>query len=390
MGHWASIRARVRALPADRVLAAVGVLLGAVLVLEASLARDVGARGVAIGFAVLMVTPFAFAWRAPLAALVAFDVLAVVDGALGGRLFGVTTSIAFVLSGYVLVFALRTGRRDLVIGLAATIALLPVVSSLEHDKDGPLDVVLWIALVPVGIPAAAARILRARNHLNRRLHEQADELERNRAEREHAAVLEERTRIARELHDIVAHDVSIMLVQAQAARRTALADPESARGAIAAVEDTGREALGELRRLLGVLRRGDEELALAPHPSLARVESLVERIGVAGLAIDLEVQGERRPLPPGVDAAAFRVIQEALTNVVRHARASRASVRVTYDAQAVALVVRDDGVGGGPVRDGPGILGLRERVALYGGELRAGRYGAGFELRARLPLGEGV
>jgi signal transduction histidine kinase len=172
--------------------------------------------------------------------------------------------------------------------------------------------------------------------------------------------------------------------------RTALADPERARGAIAAVEDTGREALGELRRLLGVLRRGDEELALAPHPSLARVEALVERIRVAGLDIELDVKGQRRPLSPGVDAAAFRVVQEALTNVVRHARASHASVQVTYDPRAVDLVVRDDGVGGGPVRDGAGILGLRERVTVYGGKLRAGRHGAGFELHARLPLGEGT
>jgi signal transduction histidine kinase len=390
MGRRASIRARVRALPADRVLAAVGVLLGAVLVLEAALTKDVGARGVAVGFAVLMAVPFAFAWRAPLAALLAFDVVAVVEGALGGRLFGLTLSVAFLLIGYVLVLALRTERRAFIIGVAATIALMPAVSALEQDEPNPLESALWIALIPVGIPAAGARMLRSRDRLNRRLHEQAAELERNRAERERAAVLEERTRIARELHDIVAHDVSIMLVQAQAARRTALADPERARGAIAAVEDTGREALGELRRLLGVLRRGDEELALAPHPSLARVEALVERITVAGLDIELDVKGQRRPLSPGVDAAAFRVVQEALTNVVRHARASHASVQVTYDPRAVDLVVRDDGVGGGPARDGAGILGLRERVTVYGGELRAGRHGAGFELHARLPLGEGT
>jgi signal transduction histidine kinase len=388
MGHSASISARLRALAADRMLAALGVVLGTTLVLEAALTNDVGARGVAIAFAVLMAPPFAFAWRAPLGALLAFDALAVAEGALGGRVFGVTTSVAFLLIGYVLVLGLRSERRAFIIGVVATIALMPVVSQLEHDEPNPLNAVLWIALVPVGIPAAGAQMLRSRNRLNRRLHEQAAELERNRAERERAAVLEERTRIARELHDIVAHDVSIMLVQAQAARHTAFADPERARGAIAAVEDTGREALGELRRLLGVLRRGDEELALAPHPSLARLESLVERVRVPGLAIDLEVQGERRPLPPGVDAAAFRVVQEALTNVVRHARASHASVRVTYDRRAVDLVVRDDGVAGGPVRDGAGILGLRERVALYGGELRAGRRAAGFELHARLPLAE--
>jgi len=202
-------------------------------------------------------------------------------------------------------------------------------------------------------------------------------------------VLTERTRIARELHDIVAHDVSVMLVQAQAARRTVRSDPERARGAIAAVEDTGREALGELRRLLGVLRRGDEELALAPQPSLARLDALVERMRAAGLAVELEVAGERRALAPGVDAAAFRIVQEALTNVVRHADTSAASVRVAYEPVAVELVVRDDGGARGPVRDGTGLAGLRERVALYDGELRAERRReGGFEMRARLPAGK--
>jgi signal transduction histidine kinase len=133
-----------------------------------------------------------------------------------------------------------------------------------------------------------------------------------------------------------------------------------------------------------VLRRGDEELALAPQPSLARLPTLVERISAAGLAVDLEVSGERLALAPGVDAAAYRIVQEALTNVVRHGGANHAAVHVTYDPGAVELVVSDDGA----VRDGAAIVGLRERVALYGGALHAGRSGNDFELRARLPLTE--
>ena len=250
--------------------------------------------------------------------------------------------------------------------------------------------IAWVTIVPVGIPALAGRVLRSRNALNRRLDEQAREIESNRAEREAAAVLGERTRIARELHDVVAHDVSVMLVQAAAAKRTVPADPERARAAIAAVEDTGREALGELRRLLGVLRRGDEELALAPQPSLERIGALVQRMRATGLPVELEVAGDPVHLPPGVDAAAFRIVQEALVNVVRHAAATRAVVRVDYEPQAVELRGQRRRRGGdGPIRDGRGLVSLRERVALYGGELRAGRRRPrGFELRARLPVGE--
>ena len=166
--------------------------------------------------------------------------------------------------------------------------------------------------------------------------------------------------------------------------------PERARRAIAAVEETGREALGELRRLLGVLRRGDEELALAPQPSLVRIGALVARTRDAGLPVELEVAGDPVHLPPGVDAAAFRIVQEALVNVARHAAATRALVRVDYEPEAVELVVSDDGRGDdGPLRDGRGLVNLRVRVALYGGELRAGRRRPrGFELRARLPIGE--
>jgi signal transduction histidine kinase len=391
MGRRASIDARLRALSADRVLAAVAVLLGATNALEVATADDPGRRGVAFAFAILLAAPLAAAWRAPLGALLAFDLLAVVEGALGGRVLGTTVSVALVLIGLVFVLALQADRRPFAIGVIATLALLVVVSQLEHDEGSALAGATWLALVPIGLPAVAGRILRSRAHLNQRLREQAAEIERNRGERERAAVLEERTRIARELHDIVAHDVSVMLVQAQAARRTAMIDPESARGAIAAVEDTGREALGELRRLLGVLRRGDEELALAPHPSLAHVDTIVDRVRATGLPVELEIAGERRPLAPGIDAAAFRIVQEALTNVVKHAGASHAQVRVAYDPVAVELVVSDDGAAAGPVRDGPGIVGLRERVALYGGELLARRRGStGFELRARLPIEDGA
>jgi signal transduction histidine kinase len=174
-----------------------------------------------------------------------------------------------------------------------------------------------------------------------------------------------------------------MVVQAGAARRRAAADPSQVRAAFEAVEGTGREALTEIRRLLGVLRRDDEELALAPQPSLAHVSGLVRRARLAGLEVHLRIEGDVRPLPAGVDLTAYRVVQLALRSAANGAGAGRADVRVRYGGDDVVVEVRDDG--GRVVRPLPGV---RERVVLYGGELHAGvRRGGGHGVRARLPLG---
>jgi signal transduction histidine kinase len=389
MGRPASTNASRRALDPERALAALAVLFAVAQVVEAALVDDAGVRAVTLVFALLTPLPLLFAWRAPLASLLAVDLLFVLGAVLGGRLLNSSQVAVFLCVVGIFVVGLRAPLRELVVGAVAAVGLLTATALLEGASGDLVSGVAWVAIIPVGVPALAGRVLRSRNALNRRLDEQAREIERNRAEREQAAVLSERTRIARELHDVVAHDVSVMLVQAAAAKRTVPADPERARAAIAAVEDTGREALGELRRLLGVLRRGDEELALAPQPSLERIGALVARMRATGLPIELEVAGDPVHLPPGVDAAAFRIVQEALVNVARHAAATHALVRVGYEPAAVELVVSDDGRGHGPVRDGRGLVNLRERVALYGGELRADRRRPrGFELRARLPIGE--
>jgi signal transduction histidine kinase len=390
MGRRAYTDVYRRALAPERVLAALALAFAVAQLTEAALSHHPGVRAVTLAFAVLTPVPLAFAWRAPLASLLAVDLLFLLQAALGGRLLNASEVAVFLCVIGIFLVGLRAPMRDLVVGGVAAVGLLTATSVLEGVSGDMASGIAWVTIVPVGIPALAGRVLRSRNTLNRRLDEQAREIERNRAEREAAAVLGERTRIARELHDVVAHDVSVMLVQAAAAKRTVPADPERARAAIAAVEETGREALGELRRLLGVLRRGDEELALAPQPSLERIGALVQRMRATGLPVELEVAGNPVHLPPGVDAAAFRIVQEALVNVVRHAAATRALVRVDYEPEAVELVVSDDGSGGdGPIRDGRGLVNLRERVALYGGELRAGRRPPrGFELRARLPIGE--
>jgi signal transduction histidine kinase len=206
------------------------------------------------------------------------------------------------------------------------------------------------------------------------------------------AVVEERTRIARELHDIVGHSVSVMTVQVSGVRRLLRPEQEQEREALLAVERTGREALAEMRRVVGALRDPEEGPALAPQPSLSRVEALVAHARETGLPVDLEIEGEPIPLPAGVDLTAYRLVQEGLTNSIKHAAASRAGVRVRYDAEHVEIEVSDDGRGAAAAGTasnggGHGLVGMRERVSIFGGHLEAGpRAEGGFRLRARLPV----
>jgi signal transduction histidine kinase len=212
-------------------------------------------------------------------------------------------------------------------------------------------------------------------------------LVRERKERELTAVAEERNRIARELHDVVGHSVSLMTVQASAVRRLMRPDQAKERAALETVEAAGREALTEMRRMVGVLRSGDAAPNLAPPPTLDQLGSLADTFRSAGLDVVLEFGGEPVPLPPGLDLTAYRLVQEALTNTLRHAEAHRVAVCVRYGDDALQITVRDDGLGPNGSTPGTGLLGMRERVAVYGGTLRAGAaVGGGFELRAELPL----
>lgn len=206
----------------------------------------------------------------------------------------------------------------------------------------------------------------------------------------HRAVAEERGRIARELHDVVAHSVSVMVVQTGAARRLLERDPASARGALLTIEETGRSALGELRRTVTMLRGDDHEQPLAPQPTLDGLESLVGTLRETGVPVALEVSGDPQPLPAGIDVSAYRIVQEALTNVLKHAGVTkRVRVRVRFVEEAVEIEVEDDGSGAAsaPAVGGHGLVGMRERVLLYAGTLEAGPLRAGgFRVRARLPL----
>jgi signal transduction histidine kinase len=212
------------------------------------------------------------------------------------------------------------------------------------------------------------------------------ERERELAKRE--AVIAERARIARELHDVIAHHVSMMVVQAGAERRVLDAENESTREVLTTIERVGRGALTEMRRLVGMLR-GDEEDALAPQPGIGDVASLVAQMRSAGLDVDLQMEGESRDIPVGVDLSAYRIVQEGLTNALKHAGHARTMVQVRYGVDSLELEIADDG-DPSPVevdRGGHGLVGMRERVALYGGTLDAGRRPAGgFAVRVLLPI----
>jgi signal transduction histidine kinase len=208
------------------------------------------------------------------------------------------------------------------------------------------------------------------------------------------AVNAERTRIPRELHDVVAHSVSVMVVQAGAARRVLDKDPDRASEAMASIESTGRQSLNELRRLLGMLRQADgAATGRVPQPSIDDVDALLAQTREAGLPVTIEIEGEPRPLAPGVDLSAYRIVQEALTNTIKHAGPAEATVRLCYGADTLELVISDDGRGADCEEAertgaaGHGLVGMRERVSLFGGDLQVGnRPGGGFTVRATLPL----
>jgi signal transduction histidine kinase len=260
-------------------------------------------------------------------------------------------------------------------GLIAIIALAPDLRMTnELPFSGPIIILAW----------ALGRYLRARDQRAHTAEAEAATL----AAASERVLEEERARIARELHDVIAHSVSVMVVQAGAARTLLIDDTAAAREALLAVERSGRQALEEVRRLLGILRRDQREAELLPQPGLDAAHVLVDQVRATGLPVALDVDGSPRPLAPGVDLSAYRILQEALTNTVKHANASSASVRLRFSPAAVEVEIEDDGRGPVPNGNGGhGLIGMRERVELYGGELETGpREGGGFRVRARLPL----
>jgi signal transduction histidine kinase len=279
--------------------------------------------------------------------------------------------------------------RDLRHAVAGWCAIIGAAAVFDHQTGGLTDF-LWTTFI-FSLAWVFGRALGSRTEQARELRLRVAEAERLRAEAAGQATAEERARIARELHDVVAHSVSVMVVQTSGVRRLLKEEQHREREALLSVEQIGRQALTEMRRMLGVMRTSGEQpaAALAPQPGLQHLDRLIAQVEEAGLPVTLRVEGERRGLSPGVDLSAYRIVQEGLTNVLKHSKGAHADVLVRFDDSAVRLEISDDGVvsSSNGAGDGHGLVGMRERVALYGGTLEAGpREGGGFVLRAELPV----
>jgi signal transduction histidine kinase len=369
------------------------VVLAAALTVFAQLDLRFGIDGstpygspVAVAVCTLVATG-ALAWRrrAPLA-----TALVVAAAVAGPQLVTVLTIslwgdfVPLLVAAYSV--ARYAGLRRAAVGVLAVAAAF-AVAMLRVPSVGTAANIPFV-LVPLAGVTALGRGLHQwqRRHAALSLH--ASRLVEDQA----AAVAAERARIARELHDVVAHCVSVMVIQAGAAEDLLDRDPQAARRPLRAVQDTGQQAVAELGRMLGLLRGAAGQDALVPQPGVAQLPELIAQVRGTGLPVAYEVAGPARELPPGVDVALFRLAQEALTNVLRHAHAGRARIVLRYDDAAVELSVEDDGRGGSPEpAGGHGLIGMRERVALYGGTLSAGpRAGGGFAVHALIPLTPGA
>ncbi len=275
----------------------------------------------------------------------------------------------------------------------AAIALQVVFVDVPRLRDGdPVDEVVpaWFLLVGIW---AFGRWMRHRARESLDLTERAKAAERDLKEQAARAVAEERARLARELHDLVAHSMGVIVIQAQGAQRAIGTAPDQARAALASIETAGRTGMAEMRRLLGLLTTTEEDAGTTPQPTLKDIPDLVARVREAGLHVDLTINGTVRDLQPGVELTGYRVVQEALTNVLKHAERSTVQVRINYEAECLDIEVRNrgsrgDDVGAPADRGGHGLVGMRERVGLYGGTLRTGFRpdGQGFAVHARIPV----
>jgi signal transduction histidine kinase len=308
------------------------------------------------------------------------------------------TDAAILILLYTL--AAYTPRRTSVWGLAVCLAgsavgILRWISLINHSLLEWLTAGAMLFAGPALLAWVLGDSMRYRRAYYASLEERAARLERDRDAQARIAAAAERARIARELHDVIAHNVSVMVVQADGASYALGTDPARAREALAAISATGRQALAEMRRLLGVLRREEDGAGSerAPQPGIGELGELLDQARGAGLPVSFTVEGDAQPLPGGVALAAYRIVQESLTNTRKHAGpVTSASVLLRYSPDAVLLTVSDDGSGdlGGtaqPGAPGHGLTGMRERVAVYGGSVTAGpRAGGGFEVVATLPL----
>ena len=335
----------------------------------------------------LLVLPLFARRRYPFAAPAAYWLIATGISFLDGELIPFMVSLFPV--GMVSAFLLGNVRdsRQAWAGLAI---VLGGITTVVYNIPGHANAELFVIPIDFGISWAAGYALRDRAQKVEAAEIRATEAEREREAAARVAVAEERARIARELHDIVAHAVSVMVLQVGAVRHKLPAERSDDREALSGVERAGRTALAEMRRLLAAMRTEGDEVALTPQPGLDGLDALLAEIGRAGLPVELHVDGDPVPLSRGLDLSAYRIVQEGLTNALKHSGASTADVTVRYGRRALEIEVRDNGNGSATTDGlGHGLVGMRERVKIYGGEMNAGSAtGGGFVLSTRLPLGE--
>ncbi len=383
--------ARIRGFDRVRVDELIGLVLLIEMELQVWLNPDIHHRLAAALAGAVLSAVVAVRRRWPLAAvLVGVSAVAVQD-VFGGRLtehaIGAIPAGVMAFYGAGAFLAERRARLALVLGVA--VLWIDVLITRPTFSE-----FFFTGLMLGVLPWTVGRILRERGTRESAYRESAERLDAEREQRALTAAVRERTRIARELHDVIAHSVSVMVIQAGGARTVMDSEPERAETSLRAVERAGREALAEMRRLLGVLDSGKDPRALAPQPGLADIEDLVSRTRSAGLDTKLLVEGEPTIVSPALDLCAYRIVQEALTNAIKHAGPARATVRLRWALDALEMEIADDGRGPIAVNGaagGHGIAGMRERAGLHGGEIQAGAGASGgFAVQARLPLAEGV
>ncbi|HZU60261.1 MAG TPA: histidine kinase [Solirubrobacteraceae bacterium] len=381
---WQRLYTRARELDPLRADALLAALFATAGVVESFLVKSGGhSRPLTAVFAVAISIPLAWRRRNTMAAVIGLVAAVAVDAPLDTFLFSNLTTPFIV----VLLMAYSVGRHQVGWRVWLELALLVMIVVITGGIRTASDVLFTVVFL--GLPALAGRALRSRALFQNEMREKASQLQQDRLVRAQRAVEEERARIASELQAVVANGVSAMVVQAEAVPRLfGAGDRGAATQAFVVIEETGRDALAEMRRLLGVLRREDEDPALAPQPTLARADALVARMQAEGLEAAITVEGEPVPLAPGIDLAGYRVLQEALASATRAGGVSHADVSIVYGDDSVLVKVRDDRQSSDG-QDPEVLRALRERVNLYGGALRAvpGPDSQGFEVEARLPIG---
>jgi signal transduction histidine kinase len=386
-------RARIKDITRDYWFELLIAALAVLAVLELLLQRNSpGApptsTWVAVPVVAVLVLPLFARRRFPFAAPAAYWLTATAISFFDGQLIPFMISLFPV--GLASAFLLGNARAGWQAWTGLAI-VLGGITTVVYNIPGHADAELIVIPVDFAIAWAAGFALRERAQQAEAAESRAERAERERDAAARLAVAEERARIARELHDVVAHAVSVMVLQVGAVRHKLPAEREEDREALTGVERAGRTALTEMRRLLAAMRRDGDDVEFTPQPGLDGLDALVEEVGRAGLPVELHIDGRPVPLPRGLDLSAYRIVQEGLTNALKHARASIAEVTVRDGLDELEIEVRDDGVGSSTTDGlGHGLVGVRERVKIYGGEMSAEPASeGGFVLTTRLPLAEG-